>query len=108
MNSEALIDAVIHLSRSRWTSWLSALVLGGTVFFCHFLQTPVGAVLGNLDPARYGSRIFVFVLLTPWLPGCGWYSWERPGGGCGRARWFWRHPKVRRWQENTSFVTGWG
>lgn len=50
---------------------------------------------------RYGWRTFVSLAV-----GASWYSWSRPGGGCGPARWFWRKPKHPRWVWAQYYVIG--
>lgn len=110
--SERFKDPFTRAMDSKCLSWFAASVIAGLVFAGRTLETPLGELPG---PAfRYAGRAFRTVFIQPWNPGAGWYVWryqyDRDGyvchGGNGRARWFWRTPKVSRWEWADSFTFG--
>ena len=89
---------------SRVFGVLAAGSLASCIALKHALDAPLRSCVG--EACRYGWRSFVSLMAVAWFPGAGWYSWSRPSGGCGPARWFWRHPKNLRWEWNESYVLG--
>ena len=102
--SERFKDPFTRAIDSKCLSWFAASVIAGLVFIGRTLETPLGELPG---PAfRYAGRAFRTTFIQPWNPGAGWYCWRRQSGGCGPARWFWRTPKVPRWEWADSFTFG--
>lgn len=89
--------------------WMVAKCAVGACYFAAFVFV---STLANSPPAwwpadahRYAWRLFRFIALQPFYPGCGYYSWETQSGrGWGPARWHWREPKHPRWVANPGFM----
>lgn len=95
---------------SRLMSWLPALLTAAAVAFVELLQTEIRDLPGLLRFELF-RRTFRTLVLQPWYPGCGYYSyqdsfWWGIRTSWGPARWFWRRPKVSAWAWNQRFTLG--